>query len=426
MGGEPKADFKGLVKDRILKQKQAAEDKIYERKKAERERKKIVDQKRKEQQEKQKAVLEAKAKAAEEAKKKKEEAEAAKKEGEAKKDGEEEKKDDEKKDEEKKEEPKEEKKAEEKKEEEKKEEEKKDEEVKEVEEEELVPPVAKLTEEEEKTWFFPHNTKDLRRFEFNTVYTKFALPDKNEGFDEIKYEWQDAKKSQEYLRKMILEKKRTSRIEDLRPGADFRTKLGEWHKQMKDWQAKQAEGLPKVKPKSQDDDDDSGEVDVKAVTDVADVGGGIPLFVHFGPEDWALLQLRWELHTLAKSYKKDVNDEDRTEIPEEHIPFYSNTYFNQYIMPANYGKENWTDLCTLVADTVKIADGKLSIAASEDADSSTFVKVTEEKRRERQRRIDAGDETARLKLQAQVTRRFGMAQHHSAPRKEAQAAPKKA
>merc|ERR1712110_1082677 len=103
----------------------------------------------------------------------------------------------------------------------------------------------------------------------------------------------------------------------------------------------QAEGLPKVKPKSQDDDDDSGEVDVKSCADVADAGGGIPLFVHFGPEDWALLQLRWKLHTLATSYKKDVNDEDRTEIPEEHIAFYSAKYFSKGIAPREWGKENW-------------------------------------------------------------------------------------
>jgi len=240
---------------------------------------------------------------------------------------------------------------------------------------------------------------------------------KSEGFEEIKYEWQDGKASQEYLRKMILEKKRTSRIEDLRPGDDFRTKLAEWQKQARDWTGKQTEGLPKVKPKSQDDDDDSGEVDVKSVADVTDVGGGIPLFVHFGPEDWALLHLRWDLHTLATSYKKDVNDEDRTEIPEEHIAFYFNKYLTKKLWHKDYGKESWEELCTLVADTVKIDAGKLSIVAPEDADSSTFVKLTEEKRRERQRRIDAGDETARLKLTPAVTKGFAGKVHQAAPKK---------
>merc|ERR1711879_79112 len=66
--GEPKADFKKVVKDRILKQKQAKEDVIYQKQKYQREQKKLADQKRKEQEEKKKAVLEARAKAAEEVK----------------------------------------------------------------------------------------------------------------------------------------------------------------------------------------------------------------------------------------------------------------------------------------------------------------------------------------------------------------------
>lgn len=139
--------------------------------------------------------------------------------------------------------------------------------------------------------------------------------------------------------------------------------------------------------------------------------------MHFGPEDWALLQLRWNLHTLATSYKKDVNDEDRTEIPEEHISFYFNKYFRSHLNFKDYGKESFADLCTLVADSVKVEDGKLSIVAGEDADSSTFVKLTEEKRRERQRRIDAGDETARLKLGSQVTRGLAGKAQQAAPKK---------
>merc|ERR1712110_426735 len=176
-------------------------------------------------------------------------------------------------------------------------------------------------------------------------------------------------------------------------------------------------GLPKVKPKSQDDEDDSGEVDVKSVADVTDVGGGIPLFVHFGPEDWALLQLRWNIHTLATSYKKDVNDEDRIEIPEEHIQFYFKKYFNSQLYFKDFGKDSWSDLCTLIADTAKVEDGKLSIVAAQDADSTTFVKHTEEKRRERQRRIDAGDETARLKIGSQVTRGLAGKAQQAAPKK---------
>merc|ERR1711953_1146776 len=109
-----------------------------------------------------------------------------------------------------------------------------------------------------------------------------------------------------------------------------------------------------------------------------------------GNEDWALLQLRFELHTLATSYKKDVNDEDRTEVPQEHFQFYYTRYYSKGFNFKDYGKENLADVCTLIPDTVKEDEGKLSIVAAEDADFSIYVKATEEARRARQRRIDAG------------------------------------
>jgi len=164
-------------------------------------------------------------------------------------------------------------------------------------------------------------------------------------------------------------------------------------------------------------------VDIKTVVDVNDVGDGLPLYVQFGPEDWALMQLRWELHTLATSYKKDVNDEDRTEIPYEHLAFYYGRYFKKGLNPKDYDKENWADLCTMVADTAKVEDGKLSIVVSEDTEAdAVFVKLTEEKRRERQRHLDAGDETARLKLGQMVTKVFAP---KAAQGKQHQAASKK-
>merc|ERR1712079_770630 len=42
----------------------------------------------------------------------------------------------------------------------------------------------------------------------------------------------------------------------------------------------------------------------------------------------------------------------------------------------------------------------LTTPVEEESDLGEFVKFTEEKRRERQRRLDAGDETARLKISA--------------------------
>merc|ERR1719499_986818 len=58
------------------------------------------------------------------------------------------------------------------------------------------------------------------------------------------------------------------------------------------------------------------------------------------------------------------------------------------------------DFVDLVKDTVEIATDTsfLKCVLEEETPSSTFVKLTEDHRRERQRRMDAGDETAELKF----------------------------
>lgn len=54
----------------------------------------------------------------------------------------------------------------------------------------------------------------------------------------------------------------------------------------------------------------------------------------------------------------------------------------------------------MIKDTVSTKDGLVVSTLSDDLESlEIFLKLTEEHRRERQRRIDAGDETARLKFQ---------------------------
>merc|ERR1712060_829744 len=78
-----------------------------------------------------------------------------------------------------------------------------------------------------------------------------------------------------------------------------------------------------------------------------------------------------------------------------------NKYFKKSVNTKQFGKDNIKDVVTAyVKDTVTF-EGEPSMFGSnltEDAAPDMFVKLTEEKRRERQRRIDAGDETARLKL----------------------------
>ncbi|CAE7405966.1 unnamed protein product, partial [Symbiodinium pilosum] len=118
-------------------------------------------------------------------------------------------------------------------------------------------------------------------------------------------------------------------------------------------------------------------------------------------EDWALLQLRYELFLLQDSFKKDVNDPDRVAIPEAHVAFYYSKYFKKQMNTKQFGVSEMSDIVKLVKDTVAISeDTKMFSTILEDELESMdmLVKLTEESRKERQRRIDAGDETARLKF----------------------------
>merc|ERR1740121_3545489 len=153
------------------------------------------------------------------------------------------------------------------------------------------------------------------------------------------------------------------------------------------------------KAKKEEEKKKAEEGGEEAVEDVDDTGNGDPLFKDFTSEDWALLLLRVELYLLQAAFKKDVNDPDRPGVPEQHAAFYYNKYFRKQLTPKYFGVNTNADLTALVKDTATWNDEKILGTPLEEQDSpGMFVKLTEENRRERQRRIDAGDETARLKF----------------------------
>lgn len=369
--GEPPADFKAKVKSKLLKQKGIQAEVEYRAKKADKERKKLADKKTKEIEEK-KAAFEVAKKKAEDAKKAADGGEAAEKKEEAKDDAPKEKP---------KEEPEEEPKEDEK------------------EEEDAGPEKVSLTDEDEKLWFLTPSYPDVAMNVLDMSFAKFTIPEKAEGFDDITFEWGTVAKSKDHLQKWMLEKKRTCRIEDLQPGEWFKTASTEWAAKVEEWQAKQVEAKGKAQPKKEGDEEEEVLVDVFACSDVSDTGKGEPLYMKFAPEDWALMGLRWELATLARAFKQDVNDEERATIPEPHLAFYYTRYFKKQFLPKNFGKDTLSELCTIVKDTAKVDEkSMLVIQLAGDAEADSFVRLTEESRRERQRRIDAGDETVRLKL----------------------------
>merc|ERR1712226_122324 len=114
------------------------------------------------------------------------------------------------------------------------------------------------------------------------------------------------------------------------------------------------------------------------------------------------MSLRLELHLLVKAFTRDVDDPERPGIHESHLPFYYTKYYKKALNTKFFGMNNTTELVEMIKDTASISedDKILNTVLTEDVEKSfnIFVKLTEECRRERQRRIDAGDETAKLRF----------------------------
>jgi len=218
--------------------------------------------------------------------------------------------------------------------------------------------------------------------------------------------------SKDYLKKWVLRKKITSRVDDLQPSEWFKAKAAEYTKALQDWQTKQklyqstkkAAGQAKAADEGADDDEaKKSDIDIFSVEDVCNVGDGAPLFADFSFEDWALLGLRLELYLLQAAFRHDVDDPERVGIHDSHILFYYQRYYGKHLMPRVYGKEGIGDLCELVKDTVVVSpDDRVLVSqfSVEPESPDQFVKMQEESRRKRQQRIDAGDETAKLDFSA--------------------------
>jgi len=194
--------------------------------------------------------------------------------------------------------------------------------------------------------------------------------------------------------------------------AAFTKLLKEWQDKQKPFVAKKKAAENKKKKETAEGEEVEGEeakaddLDIFGVEDVCDACNGEPLFVEFIFEDWALFTLRYELFLLCHAFKHDIDDAENPGIHESNLAYYFTKYFNKQFLPKHYGKESVKELMDFVKDTVKI-DAENSVLSTDletDVDTiDIFVKLTEECRRERQRRLDAGDETARIKFNAILT-----------------------
>eukprot|EP00928_Gymnodinium_smaydae_P057975 TRINITY_DN411_c0_g1_i1.p1 TRINITY_DN411_c0_g1~~TRINITY_DN411_c0_g1_i1.p1 ORF type:complete len:904 (+),score=304.94 TRINITY_DN411_c0_g1_i1:67-2712(+) len=440
--GEPAADFKKYSQELILKDKQVKSDLAFRAKKIQEKTQKMAEKKKKEQEILKKKAEIAKKKAALEKAKEAAAAAAAKKEGEEKaEDGE----------------AKEEKPAEDfeakeeeiKKEEEELENEKPDEEMPDQDEE---PPKVTLDDDEKKLKFRSTTISELAPQVFNVSFPKFALPDKEEAFDDVKYLWSKNQQAAEYLKKYILTHKLTSRIEDTNPSKAFKNQLSKFQLEVKTWTTKQSsyksdvvkklaekrakalkkeaeekaaaakkeaaakseeaekkeeEEASKVEEEKKKEEEEAPEeevdfdgVDIFAIEDITNIGGGVPLFRDFLAEDWSMLNLRFELYLLCHSIRIDANDPDRTGIYIDHLSFYYQKYFGKALSPKDFGAETCEELIELVSDTLYLTSQKVlqTLIPEEMEKYGIFVRLTEEARRHRALLIDSGAETARLKV----------------------------
>lgn len=310
---------------------------------------------------------------------------------------------------------------------------------------------VELTTEEKASWYRTLPVPDLTPSSLSKSFADFSLPRDDEGFDEIRYVWQNQRKCSEILKEWILERKKTQRVEDLEPSSWFKGKHSEWQKAFNEWKKKQAETkeaqrrraavpvkkevLKKPEDDKKDDNDkynsedeneeekasedrgpkkekddgkeeakpmdiDEDELDVFAVENIFDIGNGKPLFGNFVYEDWTLLSLRYELHLLVHAFRHDIDDPDRPGFHHSHLAFYYNKYFKKGFNVKYFGCENLEDLIALIKDTISINSTTSFVEAVLPLDEpfDKFLRFTEDHRRERQRCIDAGDETALLKF----------------------------
>eukprot|EP00927_Polykrikos_kofoidii_P065899 TRINITY_DN615_c0_g3_i1.p1 TRINITY_DN615_c0_g3~~TRINITY_DN615_c0_g3_i1.p1 ORF type:complete len:1029 (-),score=234.97 TRINITY_DN615_c0_g3_i1:166-3252(-) len=334
-------------------------------------------------------------------------------------------------------------------------------------------PRVQLTEEESKRWFRKKDIPDLTMPVFAANFTNFTIPRKEEGFDDIHFDWHKRAASTEYMKQWILEKKITTRVEDITPSDWFREQWSGWQAQLQKWHQKQNEwkdpsriaaaaaAAAAAKAKQDNDTEEArdeemkdGEeketklggakeeakdgknngwlaveeddgLDVFCVTDVCDINGkGEPLFSNFAFEDWALLSLRYELHLLVHAFRRDVNDVERAGIHQDQLPFYYNRYFKKAFSTKYYGVDTYNELVDFIRDTVTI-DAKSLLLESHLFDEldnfDVFLKLTEECRRYRQLRLDSGEKLPSLNFSrppppAQATAAAGAGTKGAGPR----------
>eukprot|EP00451_Oxyrrhis_marina_P041143 CAMPEP_0204397874 /NCGR_PEP_ID=MMETSP0470-20130426/2414_1 /ASSEMBLY_ACC=CAM_ASM_000385 /TAXON_ID=2969 /ORGANISM="Oxyrrhis marina" /LENGTH=827 /DNA_ID=CAMNT_0051392367 /DNA_START=925 /DNA_END=3409 /DNA_ORIENTATION=- len=226
------------------------------------------------------------------------------------------------------------------------------------------------------------------------AYREFSWPDSSEGFSKIEHAWGDANVASQCMEDLVLERKKLEKRK-VAVNKWFKDKVKEWNEAINDWKR-----IQKTKSATPNDSElGVGEPDIWSVEDVKDTGSGLPLFKSFQAEDWALLNLRFEMHAMIHAFRQEVGEDHPGIHPETFVHYYT-TFFGKGFSYQMYGQDNLEDIARLLGDTLSADDdtGCLLLGHPDETPLETFIKLTEEARRDRLARIEAGDETAKLKM----------------------------
>jgi hypothetical protein len=247
------------------------------------------------------------------------------------------------------------------------------------------------------------NLPDLTPQSISLFYTKFSLP-VEEGFHEVLYEWLAEEDAKTYLHKWIQERKTTLIVEGLVPSPWFAAKIAAWRLFRSELRDKHVQfTTKKSQAKSAGVDFEVGlcSLDAASVHD-AD-GKETPLYANFKYEDWLILSWRIELHLLATGFLNDVDDPERLGIPEDHVAHYYELYHEQKLAMKKLNCDSLPQTLKLLKEPAELAVGPgdrkfLRSKLDKETEFDVFVRGVESYRRDRQRRIEAGDESAQLKF----------------------------
>jgi len=103
------------------------------------------------------------------------------------------------------------------------------------------PPKAQLTDEEKKVFFRKPKISDLTPMVLSMAFANFTVPEKEEGFADVKYEWTKKAQCASFLKEWIQNMKLTSRVEELQPGEWFTKQWVSWQQELQSWHAKKTE-----------------------------------------------------------------------------------------------------------------------------------------------------------------------------------------